>query len=59
MSFCFLTPIAKATQQEAQELCVEKIVNRCVEQCQKTNKIINCTQTCEANARNQCLQAGE
>ncbi|EHL32253.1 hypothetical protein [Legionella drancourtii] len=58
MFFFLLAQTAEATQQEAQELCVQKTVSRCLYQCQKTN-IINCTQACPENAKNQCRQAGE
>ena len=58
MFFFLLAQTAEATPQEAQELCVQKTVNSCLYQCQKTNTI-NCTQACQENAKNQCRQAGE
>ena len=56
--FSFLSSIAIATPEEARELCIEKTVARCVEQCEKTNDI-NCSSACNETARNQCRQAGE
>jgi|HubBroStandDraft_6_1064221.scaffolds.fasta_scaffold472693_1 hypothetical protein len=58
MLLFFLPLLARADQQEAQRLCVEKTVNRCVDQCQKTSNI-NCATSCQKNAQNRCRQAGE
>ena len=58
MLFFFLTSIAVASEQEVRDLCVEKTVSRCLEQCEKTNNI-NCTEACQDVAKNQCRQAGE
>lgn len=56
--FFLLPPIAMATTEEARELCIEKTVARCVDQCQKTNDV-NCSSACQDIARNQCRKAGE
>lgn len=59
MGFFFLfTQVAVASQQEAQELCMQQFLSQCMDRCQKTNDI-NCTQACQENAQNQCRQAGE
>ena len=50
--------ITMASEQQDQDECIQKIVNQCIQKCEK-NSVINCSQACETNARNECRQAGE
>ncbi|KTD14941.1 hypothetical protein [Legionella israelensis] len=46
-------------QKHDQEMCVQQRVNQCIDVMCQTSEDINCTQICEQNAKNECLQAGE
>lgn len=42
-----------------QELCAQQRASQCIDIMCQTSEDINCTQICEENAKNECLQAGE
>lgn len=58
LSFWALYSDAEASQEEVRALCVQKNVDRCLKQCEKTKRI-SCSSACNEVARNQCRQAGE
>lgn len=45
-------------QQDDQELCVKQRTEQCLSVCNSTDDI-NCSQACDENAKNECLEAGE
>lgn len=56
----FFLPIqtTMASEAENQELCIQEFVAQCMSKCQQTNAI-DCTQACQDEADNQCVEAGE
>ena len=49
---------ALASELEDQELCVQQTVQACMTQCEKSNDVA-CSDACQQNAENQCIDAGE
>ncbi|RUR18562.1 hypothetical protein ELY21_07650 [Legionella sp. km535] len=47
-----------ASELEDQELCVQQTVQACMAQCEKSNDLA-CSDACQQNAENQCIEAGE
>lgn len=55
---CLPIQTATASEIENQELCVQQTVDACMKQCEKSNDIV-CSEACQTNAQNQCIEAGE
>lgn len=53
-----ITQSAIETQQSDQELCVQQLVNQCIDKCKNAGDN-NCVQLCQENAKHECRQAGE
>lgn len=55
---CLFAQTTIASQQGDQKDCVQKIINKCIQTCEKNSRI-NCTRACQTNVHNECRQAGE
>lgn len=56
--FLFFSLCAKASEFENQQLCIQKTVAACMNQCEKNNTV-DCSEACQEQAQNQCIEAGE
>ena len=57
--FFLMAETAIASAQEAKDLCIKQYIGNCLSRCEESaNANINCSLSCEEEAKNQCREAG-